>query len=97
MSTQRARNMVDLIRENVRRGVGSMAEARAFVARISSLSRMEREFLELALRDTEHLEAICAAFPPEARDEPPPVRLVARLGPCGLARPSTDEHHISAG
>lgn len=98
MSTQRARNMIDLILENIRRGVGSLAEAREFVAKMNALSRLEREFLDLALRDREHLEAVCEAFPPGATsDEPQRGRVVARIGPCGLARPAVDEPRASAG
>jgi hypothetical protein len=98
MSTQRARRMLDLIWGNVRSGAESIREARAFVARISTLSRMEREFLDMALRDRKHLDELCSIFPPEeGRDEPIPRLPVATMGPCGLVRPSKEGPRVSVG
>ena len=98
MPTQRVRKILDFLRENVRRGVDSIVRAREFVARMHALSTMEREFLELGLRDRKHLDEFCLRFPPdEGRYEPVPHRPVATMGPCGLPRPSTDEQHLSAG
>ena len=98
MSTQRARRMLDLIWENVRSGTESIREARAFVARIRTLSRMEREFLELALRDRKHLDRLCSSFPSEeGLGEPTPCLPVATTGPCGLARPSDEGPRLSVG
>ena len=92
MPTQRARKMLDFIWGNVRRGAESIREARGFVARIRTLSRMEREFLELALRDRKHLDELCSSFPSEEEPGEPALRLpVATMGPCGLVRPSRRE------
>ena len=98
MPTQRVRKILDFLRENVRRGVDSIVRARDFVARMRALSAMEREFLELGLRDRKHLDELCSRFPPEeGHHEPVPHRPVATMRPCGLLRSSTDEQHLSAG
>ncbi|MHC4248265.1 MAG: hypothetical protein ACYS9X_03975 [Planctomycetota bacterium] len=98
MSTQRVRRMLNFIWGNVRSGAESIREARAFVARIYSLSRMEREFLDLALRDRKHLDELCSSFPPEeVCDEPIPRLPVGTMGPCGLVRPSREEPRVSVG
>ncbi len=97
MPMQRVRRMLDFFRENIRSGAASIREARAFVRGITSLSRMEREVLDMALHNKKQLEELCSKLPPEeARDEPIPRLPVATIRICGSARPS-EEQHLSAG
>lgn len=98
MSTQRARRMLEFFRKNIRSGTESIREAREFVARISTLTRMEREFMDIALRDRKHLDKLCLGCPSvEPRREPIPLLPVATMGPCGLVRPSKEARRLSAG
>jgi len=97
MSMQRVRRMLALFRENIMSGVESIREAKSFVSRINALSPMEREVLDLALRDREQLEKICSKLPPDDPDEEPIPRLpVATMHTCGGARPC-DGQRLSAG
>lgn len=97
MATQRVRKMLEFIGENIRSGAASFREARAFVAGITNLSRMEREILEMALHNRKQLETLSAKLPPEEEyDEPIPRLPVATMRICGATRP-TDENRVSAG
>ncbi len=98
MSTQRVRSMLQLIRENVESGAETIEKARAFVARISTLSPMEREFLDMALRDRTQLDEFCAKFPArEPQEEPIPRLPVSVMRPHKLVRHAEEGRRLSAG
>jgi len=97
MSTQRVRRMLALFRENIQSGVESIREARRFVERIGALSRMEREVLDMALRNRRQLDEMCSKLPPmEPRDERTPRLPVATMRICKAHRPPEGQR-LSAG
>jgi hypothetical protein len=97
MATQRVRKMLDFIRGNIRSGASSFREARAFIAGITNLSRMERAVLDMALYDRKQLEELTRKLPvKEERDKPIPRLPVATMRICGSVRPS-DGQQLSAG
>jgi hypothetical protein len=90
--------MLELIRENVESGAETIAKARAFVTRITTLSRMEREFLDMALRDRAQLAEFCARFPVRGPQGKPIPRLpVSIAGPRGVVEHAHGRRRLSAG